>query len=72
MSIVYILYIVSLPYARDMHGKEFFFVRYRTCDLADNGSIPVWLQYDTKKMIPRIEGYQLELLTLNLKGERIL
>ncbi len=24
MSIVYILYIVSLPYARDMHGKEFF------------------------------------------------
>ena len=36
-SIVYIKYIVSIPYARDMHGKEVFFVRFRTCSLRLGG-----------------------------------
>jgi hypothetical protein len=45
--------------------------RIRTCDLADNGVIPVRLQFNTKK-IPRNEGYYTELLTLYLKGERII
>jgi hypothetical protein len=47
VSIVYILYIVYLPYARNMHGKEFSFVRYRTCDLADKGVIPTWIYYSS-------------------------
>jgi hypothetical protein len=43
VSIVYILYIVSIPYARNMHGKEVFFVWFRTCDLADKGINPIRL-----------------------------
>ncbi len=37
MYIVYILYIVSLLYARNMHGKEVFLDWFRTCDLAEKG-----------------------------------
>jgi hypothetical protein len=71
--IVYILYIVYIPYARNMHGKEVLFVGFEpaACGLADNGVIPVRLQFNTKK-IPRNEGYYTELLTLYLKGERII
>jgi len=55
VSIVHILYIVYIPYARDMHRKEFLLVRIRIAcaacpKVADNGFIPARLQNQSIKL----------------------